>query len=71
MAERVFAVYRVPTEQVGGNSYLIFMGDEDIVVDTGTPGNGNKILKEVSSPGGIRSQRPCRSGRQRGPEGIK
>ncbi len=52
MADRVFAVYRVPIEQVGGNSYLVFRGDDVIVVDTGTPGNGDKILKEVASLGG-------------------
>jgi len=52
MADLEFAVYRVPIEQVGGNSYLVFRGSEVVVVDTGTPGNGKRIVDEATNLGG-------------------
>ncbi|MDP7975365.1 MAG: MBL fold metallo-hydrolase [Thermoprotei archaeon] len=52
MADLEFAVYRIPIEQVGGNSYLVLRGSEVVVVDTGTPGNGKRIVDEASNLGG-------------------
>jgi glyoxylase-like metal-dependent hydrolase (beta-lactamase superfamily II) len=49
MSEKVFEVFRIPIEQVDGNSYIIARGDEGMVIDTGTPGNAQMILKAASS----------------------
>ena len=54
MAELVHGIYRLPIEQVNGNSYIVVSGGDVIVVDTGIPGNAERILKEASSLGGAR-----------------
>ncbi|MGC9116793.1 MAG: MBL fold metallo-hydrolase, partial [Conexivisphaera sp.] len=52
--ELVYGIYRIPIEQVNGNSYIVVRGNEALIVDTGTPGNAGRILKEVESLGGAR-----------------
>ncbi|MFP3220196.1 MAG: MBL fold metallo-hydrolase [Candidatus Marsarchaeota archaeon] len=49
MADLVFAVYRIPIEQVGGNSYVVIRGEDTLVIDTGTPGNASKILSQLEA----------------------
>ncbi|BBE42396.1 MBL fold metallo-hydrolase [Conexivisphaera calida] len=54
MAERVYCIHRLPIEQVNGNSYIVVSGGDVIVVDTGVPGNAERILKETNSLGGAK-----------------
>ncbi|MDP8023566.1 MAG: MBL fold metallo-hydrolase [Nitrososphaeria archaeon] len=49
MAERVYAIYRIPIKEVSGNAYLVVRGKEAAVVDTGLPGYSDQILKSADS----------------------
>jgi len=51
MPESAYGIYRIPIERVNGNSYLVARGDEVIVVDTGIPGNAERIIGEVGALG--------------------
>ncbi|PMP94905.1 MAG: hypothetical protein C0167_03595 [Nitrososphaera sp.] len=54
MAERVYGIHRIPIEQVNGNSYIVVSGGDVVIVDTGIPGNAERILKEADSLGSAR-----------------
>ena len=54
MAERVYSIHRIPIEQVNGNSYIVVSGGDAVIVDTGIPGNAERILKEADSLGSAR-----------------
>ena len=51
VADRLYCIYRIPIEQVNGNSYVVVVGGEAAIVDTGIPGSADKILREIDAIG--------------------